>query len=157
MKRTTAVIAALTTLLLVSGCGGDDTDGSGTDPDTTESQSDASDEPTEDASADEPDAPAGGTTLIATVGEEDDPDAFTITLTDESGNDVTELPAGDYVVEVIDYSEMHNFHLTGGSVDETTTVDEVTEVTWEVTLEAGEYTFICDPHPQNMVGTFTVA
>ena len=46
---------------------------------------------------------------------------------------------------------MHNFHLTGGSVDENTEVPDITEVTWEVTLEAGDYTFKCDPHA-NMVG-----
>ena len=50
---------------------------------------------------------------------------------------------------------MHNFHLAGGSVDETTSVDEITDVTWEVTFEAGDYTFVCDPHPP-MSGEFTV-
>ena len=32
-----------------------------------------------------------------------------------------------------------------------TTVPETTEVTWKVTLQAGTYTFKCDPHPK-MVG-----
>ncbi len=50
---------------------------------------------------------------------------------------------------------MHNFHLMGGAVDETTSVPETEEATWEVTLEAGEYTYKCDPHPP-MTGTFTV-
>ena len=42
-------------------------------------------------------------------------------------------------------------------MDESTAVDEVTETTFEVTLEAGEYTFVCDPHASQMVGTFTVS
>ena len=40
-------------------------------------------------------------------------------------------------------------------MEEETTVPEVTKTTWTVDLEAGEYTFKCDPHPR-MIGTFTV-
>lgn len=100
-------------------------------------------------------APAGGSRLVGTVGEEGDPDAFTITLTDESGQAVSSLPAGDYTITVNDLSEIHNFHLTGGSVDETTSVPEVGEQTFEVTLTAGTYEYVCDPHPR-MVGELTV-
>jgi plastocyanin len=89
------------------------------------------------------------------VGTEDDPDAFEITLTDESGEPVTELPAGDYTIEVSDPSAIHNFHLTGGSVDESTSVPEMEDTTFEVTLEPGDYTYKCDPHPP-MTGSFTV-
>ena len=93
--------------------------------------------------------------LLAMVGTEADPDAFEISLTDEAGEPVTTLPAGDYAIQVSDLSAMHNFHLAGGAVDETTSVEEVTEVAWDVTLEPGDYTFICDPHPP-MAGGFTV-
>jgi plastocyanin len=40
-------------------------------------------------------------------------------------------------------------------VDESTAVPEEAETTFEVTLEAGEYTYKCDPHPP-MTGSFTV-
>jgi plastocyanin len=96
-----------------------------------------------------------GSVLTGTVGTEEDPEAFEIALTDEAGDPVECLAAGDYTIEVSDPAEQHNFHLTGGSVDETTSVPETEEVTWEVTFEAGEYTFKCDPHPP-MTGSFTV-
>jgi len=101
-------------------------------------------------------APAGGgEVLLATVGEPDDPDAFTITLTDESGAEVSTLPAGSYSIRVDDLSEIHNFHLTGSGVDESTTVPETGDTVWDVTLEAGDYQYVCDPHP-SMRGELTV-
>lgn len=93
--------------------------------------------------------------LIATVGTPEDPEAFEIALTHEDGEPVTSLPAGDYTIRVSDPATEHNFHLTGGSVDETTSVPELEETTWEVTLEPGEHTYTCDPHPA-MTGTFDV-
>ena len=93
--------------------------------------------------------------LAGVVGEPGNPDAFTITLTDASGEPVDTVPAGEYEVRVRDLSEIHNFHLTGAGVDESTTVRDTGEVVWEVTLEPGEYTYVCDPHP-SMVGEFTV-
>jgi hypothetical protein len=96
-----------------------------------------------------------GEVLTGVVGEPDNPDAFTITLSDASGEPVDTVPAGEYEVRVRDLSEIHNFHLTGEGVDESTTVAETGEMVWEVTLEPGDYTYICDPHP-SMVGEFTV-
>lgn len=98
---------------------------------------------------------AGGTVLIGTVGTPEDPDAFEIALTTEDGEAVTSLPAGDYTIQVEDPSAIHNFHLTGGSVDETTSVPGTEPATFEVTLEPGDYRYVCDPHP-NMTGEFTV-
>lgn len=58
-------------------------------------------------------------------------------------------------MKVKDASKIHNFHLTGAGVDQKTTVPDITEATWTVVLQAGTYTFKCDPHPK-MTGTFTV-
>ena len=124
----------------------------------SEAAGDAAEEATEAAEPTE-EATTGGsgesTVLLGMVGTADDPEAFEITLTDEAGEPITSIPAGDYTIQVSDPSVMHNFHLTGGSVDETTSVPELEETTFEVTLEAGEYTYKCDPHPP-MTGTFTV-
>jgi len=60
-------------------------------------------------------------------------------------------------VEVDDQAKIHNFHLTGPGVEETTDVARTGPATWEVIFEAGEYTFVCDPHAGSMRGTFTVA
>ena len=99
----------------------------------------------------EPAPPAeGGATLDASVGP-----GFEISLT-QDGNPVTELPAGSYTIEVNDQSDIHNFHLSGPGVDESTDVAETGETTWEVDFEAGDYTFVCDPHASSMNGSFTV-
>ena len=162
--RKLAAALAVASLTLAAGCGSDD------DADATASATSAAAEETASSSAAAPTSSAaassaaattsaGGastpTVLTGTVGTESGPNAFVITLTDSSGEEVTTLPAGDYTVEVQDLSTVHNFHLTGGDVDETTSVQEVVDTTFEVTLTAGEYTFICDPHPR-MSGSFTV-
>ena len=118
----------------------------------TEEESPAEETPAEDTAAE---GEAGSTVLIGTVGTAEDPEAFEIALTTEDGEPVTTLAAGDYTIQVSDPAAIHNFHLTGGSVDESTSVPETEEVTWDVTLEEGEYTYTCDPHPA-MTGTFTV-
>ena len=162
--RKLAAALAVASLTLAAGCGSDD------DADATASATSAAAEETASSSAAAPTSAtasssaaattsAGGastpTVLTGTVGTESDPNAFVITLTDSSGEEVTTLPAGDYTVEVQDLSTVHNFHLPGGDVDETTPVQEVVDPPFEVTLTAGEYTFICDPHPR-MSGSFTV-
>lgn len=147
-----AVGIALASLTLVSACGSDEEpvdEVSEAVEDVTEDVEEPSEEPSEDTGGE-------ATTLTAVVGSEEDPDAFVIMLMDDAGEMVTELPAGDYTIEVSDLSEIHNFHLTGADVDETTTVDEVADTTWDVTLEPGDYEYVCDPHP-NMSGAFTVA
>ncbi len=97
----------------------------------------------------------GKQVLTGMVGERDDAEAFTITLQDSSGNPVKTLPAGNYQVKIADPATIHNFHLTGPGVDEATTVPGTDDVTWDVTLKRGSYTFICDPHP-SMMGSFKV-
>ena len=69
---------------------------------------------------------------------------------------MTSLPAGTYTIKVEDKSSMHNFHLTGAGVDEATDLGAVEEKTWTVTLSAGEYKYVCDPHVSSMSGSFTV-
>jgi plastocyanin len=89
----------------------------------------------------------GGTTLSGSVGP-----GFEISLSGTDG-----ITAGTYTLTVNDQSPEHNFHLTGpGGVDVSTGVSDEGEESFEVTLEAGEYTFVCDPHASQMNGSFTV-
>jgi plastocyanin len=90
-------------------------------------------------------------TLTATVGPND-----TISLKKPDGTAVTKLTAGTYTIGVDDQADDHNFHLTGPGVDKATGVSEVGKETWTVTLSNGTYTYLCDPHPRTMRGTFTV-
>lgn len=98
---------------------------------------------------------APGATLLGEVGTKDDPDAFDIALRDAAGANVTTLPAGAYTIVVQDYSSIHNWALSGSGVDAATDVAGRGEMTFQVTFAAGEYTFVCDPHP-SMTGTVTV-
>jgi plastocyanin len=157
--RKTAAALALASLTLAAGCGSDDVSdstASATSATSGAEESSSAAAPTSSAAAS---GSAGGsgtaTVLTGTVGSESNPDAPVITLTDSSGEPVTTLPAGEYTIEVQDLSTKHNFHLTGGEIDELTTVPEVTDTTFDVTLTAGDYTFKCDPHPP-MTGSFTV-
>jgi plastocyanin len=136
MRRTGIgfVIGLAVVALAVAGCGGDDGSAVTTDTETT----------TETTSV-------SGTTLTASVGP-----GFEISLTGADGSEVTTLSAGSYTIEVDDQSDIHNFHLTGPGVDETTSVSEVGTATWNVTLEAGSYHFQCDPHASSMNGDFEV-
>lgn len=97
-------------------------------------------------------AGAEGPRLAGTVGP-----GFSITLVDAAGSAVTRLAAtGPYELAVDDRSEEHNFHLTGPGVDQTTLVSEVGSKTFQLTLQDGTYNFICDVHPLQMRGSFTV-
>ncbi len=114
--------------------------------------------PTETASesASEP-AASAATTLLAVVGTEEDPEAYEIKLTDESGATVTTLPAGDYSLTFVDRSSMHNFHMTGpGDVDVSTDIAGTDESTVELTLVEGTYEYVCDPHVPSMNGSLEV-
>lgn len=142
MTRPLALATPVALLLLVSACGSDT---------ATPAAPPAASKPAPTTTGDSSGG-AAGSVLTGTVGEGD---AFTITLKDGTGAPVTTLKAGSYEVKVKDASAIHNFHLTGTGVQETTTVPEVTDVTWNITLVAGTYTFKCDPHAQ-MTGSFTV-
>jgi plastocyanin len=158
MKHLT-VAAALVLTLAAAGCSDDaDPETDTAAPAPAESSAEAESPETSPAPAAPTESAAAGggeNVLTGVVGTEDDPDAFEISLTDSSGAEVETLPAGEYTINVTDLSEIHNFHLTGGDVDETTTVPETGEKTFTVDLTAGDYEAICDPHP-NMVTSFTV-
>jgi plastocyanin len=91
------------------------------------------------------------TKLFGTVG----PD-FSISLVDAQGNDVSKLDPGTYVIQVKDLSDLHNFHLFGPGVNESTGIGATGDVTWTVTFTDGTYRFVCDAHPASMIGRFTV-
>ena len=133
-RHLTLAILLLALGLALTGCGGDDDDGGGGEAVATT-----------EASTGE--TGGGGSTLNGSVGP-----GFEISLDGTDG-----LTAGDYTIVVDDQSSAHNFHLTGpGGVDVATDVSEEGEESFDVTLEAGEYTFVCDPHASQMKGSFTV-
>ena len=132
MRRSLASLLLVVAFgLAVAGCGGDDDEGTTpTGATTTEA------------------APTGdGNTLSGTVGP-----GFDISVEGAEG-----LSSGTYTLVVDDKSSAHNFHLTGpGGIDVATDVGEEGEQSFEVELQAGEYSFVCDPHASQMNGTFTV-
>ena len=95
--------------------------------------------------------PPAARRLIATVGP-----GFTIGLRTPAGARVTTLARGAYTITVRDRSRTHNFHLMGPRVNRRTTVAARGTFTWRVTLRAGRYRFVCDPHAAAMRGTFRV-
>jgi len=120
--------------LAVAGCGGDDDEAGATTEAATEATTEAS-------------GSGGGTTLNGSVGP-----GFDISLDGTDG-----LTAGSYTLTVNDQSDQHNFHLTGPGVDVSTEVGETEEESFDIELQAGEYTFVCDPHASQMKGSFTVS
>jgi hypothetical protein len=128
------LVVVLAAGLAVAGCGGDDDDEEEGTPATTEATTGG--------------GGGGGTTLNGSVGP-----GFDISLEGTDG-----LKAGDYTIVVDDKATSHNFHLTGpGGVDVKTEVGEEGEKSFDVTLEPGEYTYVCDPHSSTMKGSFTVS
>ncbi len=55
-----------------------------------------------------------------------------------------------------DKSSIHNFQLKGPGVNVTTSVPATGSKSFTVTLKKGKYTFLCDPHPTSMKGSFTI-
>jgi plastocyanin len=64
--------------------------------------------------------------------------------------------AGKYTLVVSDKSSIHNFHLKGKGVNVKTAVPATGPKTFKITLAKGKYTFLCDPHPTTMKGSFTI-
>ena len=91
-------------------------------------------------------------TLTGVVGP-----GFNISLKNADGSGVTHLDPGTYDISVTDNAIDHNFHLRGaGGVDQATDVEGMGTSSWTVTFTDGTYTFLCDAHPVQMKGTFTV-
>jgi plastocyanin len=87
----------------------------------------------------------GGSALTGSVGP-----GFEISM------DQSQVAPGTYTLTVDDQSSSHNFHLTGPGVDVSTEVGESGTKSFTVDLQAGTYTFVCDPHSSQMNGTLTV-
>jgi hypothetical protein len=81
---------------------------------------------------------------------------FTISMTNAAGIKVTRVLPGAYSIQVRDLSAEHSFHLKGAGVDKFTDIAGTGDVTWNVTLVDGTYTFLCDAHPGTMRGTLKV-
>ena len=63
---------------------------------------------------------------------------------------------GQYRITINDRASIHNFHLTGPGVNKRTSVGGTGTTVWNVTLRAGTYRFVCDPHATTMKGTLRV-
>ena len=96
-------------------------------------------------------APAATRTLSGKVGP-----GFTISLK-YKGKKVRSLPAGRYRIRVTDRGDVHNFHLRGPGVNRVIT-GEGFEGTKSRTfrLRKGTYRYVCDPHSDEMRGSFRV-
>ena len=140
------VVGLAVMALAVAGCGGSN------DSTTAATDTTATDTTATDTTATTDTNAATATTLIGSVASDD----FTITLTTEDGTNVTTLPAGDYTLEIVDKTDIHNFHLTGSGVDEASEVGGQEDKEVPITLVAGSYHYQCDPHSTQMNGDFEV-
>ena len=131
MRRVTSAAVLAAALLAVAGCGSDG-DEEGTET-TTGTETTETTETT------------GGEALTGSVGP-----GFEISMGQ------TEVAPGSYTLTVNDQATDHNFHLTGPGVDVSTDVGSEGTEDFTVDLEAGTYTFVCDPHASSMTGTLTV-
>jgi plastocyanin len=97
-------------------------------------------------------APAATPRLVATVGP-----GATISLRTAAGAPVRTLRAGVYTIVVRDRADEHNFRLRGPRVNRATGVAATGTTTWRsVRLVRGTYTFLCEPHSDDMRGAFRV-
>ena len=83
-------------------------------------------------------------------------DNFEIALRSARGAKVGAVKGGAaYTLAVRDRTAEHNFHLAGPGVNRTTSVTKRQTVTWRVRFRKGaRYAFYCDPHREDMRGTF---
>ena len=135
--RTALVVGLVVAALAVAGCGGDG-GATATDTETVTTLPET--------------LPAEGAVLKGRVGP-----GFDISLSTEDGQPVETLKAGSYTLEVDDQSDIHNFYLTGPGVDVKTDVGATGVESFDITVEAGTYTFQCDPHAGSMNGSFEVS
>jgi len=81
---------------------------------------------------------------------------FKIEMKNAGNRKLTSVKAGTYRIKIEDEATIHNFRLRGPGVNRATSVPRKSEVIWTVRLTRGTYTFLCDPHANNMRGTFRV-
>jgi len=73
------------------------------------------------------------------------------------GKKVTSLPAGRYRVRVSDKSDIHNFRLRGPGVNRAITGENFEgSKSRTFRFRQGTYRFYCEPHPDDMKGSFKV-
>ena len=81
---------------------------------------------------------------------------FTISL-ERKGKKVKTLRAVTYRFRIKDRSDIHNFHLRGPGVNRVlTSVDFTGTKSVTVKLRKGTYRYVCDPHSDDMRGSFKV-
>lgn len=83
-------------------------------------------------------------------------DSFKIEMKNRANRPLRTVKAGTYRIKIEDKSAVHNFHLIGRGVNKATSVPGIGETIWTVKLRPGKYTFVCDPHPSSMRGSFRV-
>jgi hypothetical protein len=97
-------------------------------------------------------ASAAPSKLVGKVGPGD-----TIALKTASGKRVVMVSRGTYAITVRDGSDEHNFYLSGPGVrKQITGIAFVGTKTVNVKLRPGKYTFVCNPHADDMRGGFSV-
>jgi plastocyanin len=69
---------------------------------------------------------------------------------------VSSLKRGRYTFVVSDKSQEHNFRLRGPVSRQITSISATGTKTITLTLKPGRYTYLCDPHAGNMIGSFRV-
>ena len=69
---------------------------------------------------------------------------------------VTTLKRGRYTIVIRDRSGEHNFHLRGPVGKMLTSIAWTGTKTVTVNLKPGRYTYVCDPHSDQMIGSFRV-
>jgi plastocyanin len=97
---------------------------------------------------------ASASAAVPTLTGVDGP-GFTITLK-KGTSKVKTVKAGKYKIVIKDMSNIHNFHLKGPGIDKKTGVSAKGTFTWTVTLKAGTYKYVCDPHASILKGSFKV-
>ena len=95
-------------------------------------------------------APAAPVKLKGSVGPGE-----TIVLKKGSAR-VSTLKRGRYTFVVSDRSEEHNFRLRGPVGRQITSISGTGTKTVTLNLKPGRYTYVCDPHAGDMIGSFRV-
>jgi hypothetical protein len=69
---------------------------------------------------------------------------------------VSTIPRGRYTITVSDRSSEHNFHLRGPVSKVLTSVSWTGTKKVTLNLKPGRYTYVCDPHSRDMIGSLRV-